>query len=106
MTVSKATSTDGTIRDRASDTSRLVDIETVARYLGVKVRHMRRLVAERRIPYIKWGHLLRFDMGEISKWVDANRVQVGRIAFRRDPQGPPLTRGRTSAGRRGPRAGA
>ncbi len=106
MTVSKATSTDGAIRDRASDTSRLVDIETVARYLGVKVRHMRRLVAERRIPYIKWSHLLRFDMGEISKWVDANRVQVGSVAFRRDSQWPRQTRRTASPTRKRPRAGS
>jgi excisionase family DNA binding protein len=45
----------------------LVDIEWVARRLGVKVRHVRRLVAERRIPFVKWGHLLRFDPAEIEK---------------------------------------
>jgi excisionase family DNA binding protein len=34
----------------------LIDIAEVARGLGVDVRHVRRLVAERRIPFIKWGH--------------------------------------------------
>jgi hypothetical protein len=33
----------------------LVDIEWVAMRLGVKVRHVRRLVSERRIPFVKWG---------------------------------------------------
>lgn len=51
----------------------LVDIETVARHLGVEVRHVRRLVAEDRIPYVKWGRLLRFDLDEIAAWIDANR---------------------------------
>jgi excisionase family DNA binding protein len=37
----------------------LMDIEAVALRLGVPVRHVRRLVAERRIPFLKWSHLLR-----------------------------------------------
>ena len=31
----------------------LIDIETLANRLGDSVRHVRRLVAERRIPYLK-----------------------------------------------------
>ncbi len=40
---------------------RLLDITTLAQLLGVNARHVRRLVAERRIPFIKWGppHPLR-----------------------------------------------
>ena len=52
----------------------LWDIDAVAQRLGVQVRHIRRLVAERRIPYLKWGHLLRFDPAEIETWLnDARR---------------------------------
>lgn len=51
----------------------LVDIEGVARRLGVTVRHVRRLVAEERIPLVKWGHLLRFDPDEIERWIDGAR---------------------------------
>ena len=51
----------------------LVDISWVAKRLGVAVRHVRRLVAEQRIPVIKWGHLLRFDPDEIEKWIDDAR---------------------------------
>jgi excisionase family DNA binding protein len=51
----------------------LWDVEAVARRLGVQVRHVRRLVAERRIPFIKWGHLLRFDPAEIEHWLDCAR---------------------------------
>jgi len=35
---------------------RLLDIAGVAEHLAVSERHIRRLVAERRIPYVKWGH--------------------------------------------------
>ena len=53
----------------------LLTIEEVADHLGVDVRHVRRLVAERRIPFIKWGHLLRFDPTEVSAWLDSVRVE-------------------------------
>jgi excisionase family DNA binding protein len=48
----------------------LMNIEQVAERLGVSVRHMRRLIAERRIPYVKWGHLLRFDPDEVDRWIE------------------------------------
>jgi excisionase family DNA binding protein len=32
----------------------------------VTERHIRRLVQERRIPFVKWGHPLRFDPDEID----------------------------------------
>ena len=54
----------------------LVDIHGVAERLGVSERHVRRLVFERRIPFIKWGHLLRFDPDEIDRWIDGSRVSV------------------------------
>ncbi len=52
----------------------LMDIEAVAERLSVGVRHVRRLVTEKRIPYRKWGHLLRFEPEEIEEWIDATRV--------------------------------
>jgi excisionase family DNA binding protein len=51
----------------------LMNIDEVAATLGVTVRHVRRLVAERRIPCVKWGHLLRFDPDELASWVDRAR---------------------------------
>jgi excisionase family DNA binding protein len=58
----------------------LLDITTLAKHLGVNPRHVRRLVAERRIPFIKWGHLIRFDPIEIRQWIDAYRRHPGRPA--------------------------
>ena len=51
----------------------LLDLAAVAERLGVGERHVRRLVFERRIPFIKWGHLLRFDPDEIDAWIDTAR---------------------------------
>ena len=47
----------------SSTQTQLVDIEWVAGRLGVKVRHVRRLVADRRIPFVKWGHLAALRPG-------------------------------------------
>lgn len=57
---------------------RLLSITEIADALGVEVRHVRRLVHERRIPFIKWGHLLRFDPEEIRGWIDHHRQHPGR----------------------------
>jgi excisionase family DNA binding protein len=55
--------------------ARLIDINELADRFGVRVRYIRRLVAERRIPYIKLGHLVRFDPAEVEAWIDRARVQ-------------------------------
>lgn len=60
--------------DEASRLPQLLDITEIADRLGVSVRHVRRLVFERRIPYLKWGHLLRFDPREIRAWLQEARV--------------------------------
>ena len=51
----------------------LLDLPTVAERLGVNQRHVRRLVAEGRIPYLKWGRLLRFEPDELDGWLDRAR---------------------------------
>ena len=56
----------------------LLTIAELAEHLGVDVRHIRRLVSERRIPFIKWGHLLRFDPADNDTWIDTHRHHPGR----------------------------
>lgn len=51
----------------------LLTIEQLAERLGITVRHVRRLVAERRVPIVKVGRLVRFDAGEIARWLDSRR---------------------------------
>jgi len=56
--------------------ARLLDIDGVANLLGTRVRHVRRLVAERRIPFVRVGYLIRFDPPEIAAWLDTHRSDV------------------------------
>jgi excisionase family DNA binding protein len=81
----------------------LIDITGVAERLGVTERHVRRLVFERRIPFIKWGHLLRFDPDEIERWLDEARVEAVRSSYdasassARIPAGPLTTSSRRTS---------
>jgi excisionase family DNA binding protein len=51
----------------------LLTIEELADHLGVTVRHIRRLIAENRVPYVKWRRFIRFDPDEIARWLDDAR---------------------------------
>jgi excisionase family DNA binding protein len=58
---------------------RLLNIDELAEQLGVTTRHIRRLVAEKRLPYLKVGKFVRFDPAEICEWLDDAR-HPGRTA--------------------------
>jgi excisionase family DNA binding protein len=57
---------------------KLLDIPAVAEIMGTSARHVRGLVAERRIPYVKVGHFIRFDPDEVRAWLDGCRVAERR----------------------------
>jgi excisionase family DNA binding protein len=58
------------------DLGKLIDIPTLADWLGISVRHVRRLVAEKRIPYVKVGYFVRFDTEHIRYWLDQHTHDV------------------------------
>jgi excisionase family DNA binding protein len=49
-------------------------IDQLAEHLGITTRHVRRLIAERRVPYLKVDKLVRFDPSEIAGWLDQRRA--------------------------------
>lgn len=63
-------------------TAALMDISAVAARLGVTERFIRRLVFERRIPYLKVGRLLRFDPEAVEAWLDDARQDIATIDVR------------------------
>ena len=62
--------------------SPLLDVDAVALVLGVTRRHLQRLVAERRIPYLKIGQFVRFDPAVLNVWLDEQRVEPMRSTSR------------------------
>jgi excisionase family DNA binding protein len=58
---------------------RLLTIVQLADHLGSSPRHVRRLVAERRVPYLKVGRFVRFDPVEIAAWLDDQRRGHRRV---------------------------
>lgn len=62
------------VADPAPQLPHMIDATTLATHLGVTVRTIRRKVADGEIPYIRLGGIIRFDLAEITAWIDAARV--------------------------------
>jgi excisionase family DNA binding protein len=71
---------------------RLLSIGQLAERLGTTPRHVRRLVAGRRVPFVKVGRLVRFDPDDIAAWLDGRRVG-GSGAVDRAARSVPTTAG-------------
>ena len=55
---------------------RLLTVEEAAERLGTSVRFVRRLVAERRIAYVKVGRHVRLDPTDVEAFIATSRVEV------------------------------
>ena len=53
----------------------LCDIKVLAKYLGVSVPFIRKLVRAKSIPCFRVGNRLRFDIQEIDKWLETHRQE-------------------------------
>ncbi len=53
---------------------KLLTMAELAETLGVTQRHVRRLVAERRVPFLKVGRFIRFDPAKIATWLERSAV--------------------------------
>ncbi|HTW07845.1 MAG TPA: excisionase family DNA-binding protein [Acidimicrobiales bacterium] len=53
-------------------------MDQLAEQLGVTRRPVRRLVAERRVPFLRVGRFIRFDAAEIADWLNSRRVARSR----------------------------
>ncbi|MEH1130027.1 helix-turn-helix domain-containing protein [Micromonospora sp. CPCC 206061] len=62
----------------------LLTADEVAARLKATPRFVRRLVAERRIEYVKVGRLVRFEPSAVADYIDQNRVvPISRAQLRR-----------------------
>lgn len=76
----------GGLRAQAAsvDQADLLTGEEVAVRLRATPRFVRRLVAERRITYVKVGRLVRFEPAAVDEYIERNRVvPLSRAELRR-----------------------
>ncbi|MDR0707417.1 MAG: helix-turn-helix domain-containing protein [Treponema sp.] len=52
----------------------LIDITELERRTAIKQATLRKYVAQRKIPFIKIGRLVRFDLFEIEAWIRERKV--------------------------------
>jgi excisionase family DNA binding protein len=57
-------------------TCRLLDIKEVAAYTGLSVHTLYTMVSQRRIPYVKMGRLVKFDLELLDKWIRQQTVMT------------------------------
>ena len=57
-------------------TDRLLTVEEAANRLGTSMRFVRRLIAERRIAYIKVGRHVRIAEADLASFVAAGRMEA------------------------------
>lgn len=56
----------------------LLDVAGAAAHLGTPVRFIRRLIAERRIPFYKLGRYVRIDKADLDRFIADGRVEAAR----------------------------
>lgn len=54
---------------------RFIGIEDLSKYLGLTKGTLYVWVCQRRIPYLKIGKLLKFDIIEIDQWLKEKRIK-------------------------------
>ena len=78
---------------------RLLTVEEAADRLGTSVRFVRRLIAERRIDYVKVGRHVRLDPTDVEAFIAASRVEIRSSSVTALPHRRPSSRRASSAHR-------
>src|SRR3954467_13957425 len=67
----------------------LLDMSEVAARLSTTERHVRRLVSERRIPFVRVGRFIRFDPADVAAWLEERTEPEGVNGWRPSASGSP-----------------
>ena len=51
-------------------TKELCDIKELSSYLKVSIPEIRKLVRDRKIPNLRIGNMIKFDLNSINKWLE------------------------------------
>ena len=60
---------------------RLLNINELAEYIGVRKNTLYTFVCQRRIPFVKCGRLVKFDMRDIDKWIENHKQKENTFDF-------------------------
>ena len=61
--------------------TKLLNINELAEYLGIKISTVYSWVNQRKIPYIKVGRLVKFDRVDIDKWLAEQKVPESKLDY-------------------------
>ena len=53
---------------------RLMSVKEAATYTGLSPHTVYSMVSQRRIPFVKVGRLVKFDLDLLDKWIKQNTV--------------------------------
>jgi len=53
---------------------KLISVTEAAQYTGLSVHTVYTMVSQRRIPYVKVGRLVKFDVPMLDAWIRKNTV--------------------------------
>lgn len=62
----------------ATNDTKLLTIKELSSFLSTKESHIRWLIFNKKIPYLKLNKLIRFDINEINQWIKENSVKEER----------------------------
>lgn len=58
-----------------SGQNRLLNVQDAAQYLAVSVSTLYGWVWQRKIPFVKLGRAVRFDLVELERFIDGKRIR-------------------------------
>jgi excisionase family DNA binding protein len=56
--------------------SGLITVQEAAKFLAVSTSTLYGWVYQRRIPFVKVGHALRFERAELQRFIQSNRFHI------------------------------
>jgi excisionase family DNA binding protein len=56
------------------DARQLISVQAAAGYTGLSAHTIYAMVSQRRIPHIKLGRLVKFDVPMLDEWIKKNTV--------------------------------
>jgi excisionase family DNA binding protein len=64
------------MNDNNANRANLIDIDELCIKLNLKESRLRWMVFTNKIPYLKIGRSVRFDLDEINSWLNKKRKEV------------------------------